>query len=383
MPLSRRGFLRGLGAGGAGLALSPALSARELQAFPALSTLAPLARSTGPIQLDRNENPNGPGRHVLEAIQAAFGDASRYPDDPEEELRKAIAASHGLTPDWVLMGCGSTEILRVAVMAFCRGDRPLVTAAPTFEEPVRMAGTFKVPVAEVMVGRDMGLDLEAMARAAAQPPAGLVFCCNPNNPTATVHGLAAIRDFLARTHAASPETTVLVDEAYHDFVEMPSYATAIPLVKEDPRLVVSRTFSKVYGLAGFRVGYAVARPETIATMRPWRVGNGINLGAAAGAVAAMGAPAHIKAELAKSRESKAFTRKFFEGLGYRVEPSETNFVMVNIRRDSKEFKDACLARGVMVGRQFPQFKQHTRISIGSMEEMERATNIFRGVLAAS
>jgi histidinol-phosphate aminotransferase len=146
---------------------------------------------------------------------------------------------------------------------------------------------------------------------------------------------------------------------------------------------VSRTFSKVYGLAGFRVGYAVARPETIATMRPWRVGNGINLGAAAGAVAAMGAPAHIKAELAKSRESKAFTRKFFEGLGYRVEPSETNFVMVNIRRDSKEFKDACLARGVMVGRQFPQFKQHTRISIGSMEEMERATNIFRGVLAAS
>jgi histidinol-phosphate aminotransferase len=381
MPISRRGFLRGLGAGGAGLALSPALSGHELASSSALSLLPHLARSTGPIQLDRNENPNGPGRHVLEAIQAAFGDASRYPDDPEEALRKAIAASYGLTPEWVLMGCGSTEILRVAVMAFCRADRPLVTAAPTFEEPVRMATALKGPVAEVMVDRGMRLDLGAMADAAARPPAGLVFCCNPNNPTATVHGSTAIRDFLARTHSASPETTVLVDEAYHDFVEDPSYATAIPLVKDDPRLVVSRTFSKVYGLAGFRVGYAIARPETITAMRPWRCGNSINLGAAAGAVAAMGAPAHIRSELAISREARAFTRKFFEGLGYKVEPSETNFVMVNIRRDSKEFKDACLARGVMVGRQFPQFKQHTRISIGSMDEMDRATRIFRAVLA--
>jgi histidinol-phosphate aminotransferase len=99
-------------------------------------------------------------------------------------------------------------------------------------------------------------------------------------------------------------------------------------------------------------------------------------------VAALGAPAHIKSELAISREAKAYTRKFFEGLGYRVEPSETNFIMVDIRRDSKEFKDACLAKDVMVGRQFPQFKQHTRISIGSMEEMERATRVFRAILAS-
>lgn len=319
---------------------------------------------------------------MLEAIRAALGEASRYPDDPEEELRKAIAAAHGLTPDWVLMGCGSTEILRVGVMAFCRPDRPLVTAAPTFEEPVRMAGTFKVPVAEVPVDGAMRLDLDAMARAAA-PSAGLLFVCNPNNPTATVHGAAAIRDFVARTHRAAPEATLLLDEAYHDFVEDSSYTTAVPLVRDDPRVVVSRTFSKVYGLAGFRVGYALARPETITAMRPWRVGNGINLGAAAGAMAAMSAPAHIKAELRDSREVKAFTRRFFEGLGYRVEPSETNFIMVDIRRDAKQFKEACLARGVAVGRQFPQFKNHSRISIGSMEEMKKATGIFRAVLATS
>lgn len=379
MPITRRGFLRGLGAGSAGLVLSPSLGARELEA--SLSALAPRSRWAGPIQLDRNENPFGPGRHVLEAIQAAFGDASRYPDDPEEALRKAIAASHGVSPESVLLGCGSTETLRVAVMAFCRADRHLVTAAPTFEEPVRMATALKVPFTEVMVDRAMRLDLEAMARAAGPPPAGLVFCCNPNNPTATAHSATAIRDFVARTHAISPETTVLVDEAYHEFVEDPSYATAIPLVKNDPRLIVSRTFSKVYGLAGFRVGYAIAHPDTITAMRPWRVGNGINLGAAAGAVAAMGAPAHIREELRKSREARAFTRRFFEGLGYKVEPSETNFLMVNIRRDSKEFKDTCLAKGVMIGRQFPQFKQHSRISIGSMEEMQRATAIFREVLS--
>jgi histidinol-phosphate aminotransferase len=132
MPISRRGFLRGLGAGSAGLVLSPSLGARELHA--SLSGLAPFSRVAGPIQLDRNENPFGPGRHVLEAIQAAFGEASRYPDDPEEALRKAIAARHGVTPESVLLGCGSTETLRVAVMAFCRADRHLVTAAPTFEE---------------------------------------------------------------------------------------------------------------------------------------------------------------------------------------------------------------------------------------------------------
>lgn len=379
MPITRRGFLRGLGAGSAGLVLSPSLGARELEA--SLSGLAPRSRLAGPIQLDRNENPFGPGRHVLEAIQGAFGDASRYPDDPEEALRKAVAASHGVTPESVLLGCGSTETLRVAVMAFCRGDRHLVTAAPTFEEPVRMATALKVPFTEVMVDRGMRLDLDAMARAAGPPPAGLVFCCNPNNPTATAHSATAIRDFVAKTHAVSPETTVLVDEAYHEFVEDPSYASAIPLVKNDPRLVVSRTFSKVYGLAGFRVGYAIAQPDTITAMRPWRVGNGINLAAAAGAVAAMGAPAHITEELRKSREARDFTRRFFEGLGYKVEPSETNFLMVNIRRDSKEFKDTCLTKGVMIGRQFPQFKQHSRISIGSMEEMQRATAIFREVLS--
>lgn len=380
MPLTRRDFLQGLGAGSAGLALRPALGGPEDS--PAFAGLLARAQSTGPIQLDRNENPNGPGRHVLEAIRASLGDASRYPDDPEEELRKTIASAYGVAPDWVLMGCGSTEILRIAVMAFCRPDRPLVTAAPTFEEPVRMATALKVPVVEVLVDRAMRLDLEGMTRAAA-PSAGLVFVCNPNNPTATVHGAAAIKDFLSRTHRASPETTVLLDEAYHDFVEDPSYATAIPLVKDDPRLVLSRTFSKVYGLAGFRVGYAIAQPETIATMRPWRVGNGINLAAAAGAMAAMGNPAHIKEALRLSREARAFTRRFFEGLGYRVEPTETNFIMVDIRRDSKQFKDACLTRGVMIGRQFPQFKQHTRISIGSIPEMEKATPIFRAVLAAS
>jgi histidinol-phosphate aminotransferase len=383
MPLTRRDFLQGLGAGSAGLAIRPALGARGLDDAPAFDGPSALARSSGPIQLDRNENPNGPGRHVLEAIRAAFGDASRYPDDPEEALRQAIAKAHGVEPDWVLLGCGSTETLRVAVLAFCRADRPLVTAAPTFEEPVRMATALKVPVTDVPVDQAMRLDLEAMARAAGASSAGLIFCCNPNNPTATVHGTAAIRDFVARTHSASPETTVLVDEAYHDFVEDPSYATAIPLVKDDPRVVISRTFSKVYGLAGFRVGFAIARPETITAMRPWRVGNGINLGAAAGAVAAMGAPEHIRAELRSAREVKAFTRRFFEGLGYRVEPSETNFIMVDIRRDSKQFKETCLARGVAVGRQFPQFKQHTRISIGSMEEMERATRIFRAILATS
>ncbi|NOT10067.1 MAG: aminotransferase class I/II-fold pyridoxal phosphate-dependent enzyme [Gemmatimonadales bacterium] len=380
MPLTRRDFLRGLGAGGAALAARPALGARGLEAARGLD----LPRDTPipAIRLDSNENPNGPAPAAIEAIKRSLGEASRYPDNPEDLLREALAKAHGVAPEWVLLGCGSTEILRVAVMAFGSADRPLVTAAPTFEEPVRIARTLGVPVKEIPVDRAMGLDLDAMARAAA-PGAGIIFVCNPNNPTATVHGARAIDDFVVAVRRSAPKAVILLDEAYHEYVEDPSYASAIPMLKNDARVMVARTFSKVHGLAGIRAGYAIAQPETIAAMRPYRLPSGISAAAGAAAVATLNAPAHTREEQRKNRETKAFTRAFFEGLGYTVGPSETNFIMADIRRDSRAFKAACLTDGVAIGRQFPPFLTHARISIGTMDEMRRATRVFRKHLASA
>jgi histidinol-phosphate aminotransferase len=376
---TRREFLRRLGAGGAVLALGPALAGRGHEA--ALASAAPVRPLTGqPIRLDSNENPYGPSPEALEAIRRSLTEASRYPDQPEEVLREAIARVHGLSPDWVLLGCGSTEILRIAVAAFSRADRPLVSAAPTFEAPATMARTVGAPVIAVPVDRELRLDLEAMARAGA-PNAGLIFCCNPNNPTGTVHGAEAIRRFVAATHAASPEATILIDEAYHEYVDDPSYRTALPLAQENPRVMVARTLSKVYGLAGIRAGYVLARPETIAQMAPWRLPSGISVTAGAAAVAALASTRYTSEQQRLNRETRAFTRQVFEELGFAPGPSDTNFLMVDIKRDTRAFKAACLTQGVAVGRAFPPFLTHTRVSIGTMPEMRRAAEVFRAVLS--
>jgi histidinol-phosphate aminotransferase len=268
----------------------------------------------------------------------------------------------------------------VAVTAFTRPDRPLVSAAPTFEASATMAKTVGAPVAAVPVDQGLRLDLEAMARAGA-PNAGLIFCCNPNNPTATVHGGDAIREFVAAANAASPGATILIDEAYHEYVDDPSYRTALPLARENPRVVIARTMSKVHGLAGIRAGYALARPETIAQMAPWRLPSGISVAAGAAAVAALGSAGYVKEQQRLNRDTKAFTRKVFEEMGYHPGPSETNFIMVDIKRDTRAFKAACLERGIAVGRAFPPFLTHTRVSIGTMDEMRRAAEVFRAVLS--
>src|SRR2546422_46930 len=164
------------------------------------------------------------------------------------------------------MGAGSWELLRIAVRLYTSSSRPLVTAAPTFELPEKMAEQLGVGVRRVPVDKDGRLDLDAMAEAARW--AGLVFLCNPNNPTSTVHSARAVVDFVARVGQESPDTAILVDEAYHDYVTDPGYATAVPLALEHPNVVVARTLSKAYGMAGMRVGYALRPKHTMGGVKP-------------------------------------------------------------------------------------------------------------------
>jgi len=263
-------------------------------------------------------------------------------------------------------------------LAFTSPQKPLVVAAPTFEDPERTARALGYPVRAVPVDSELRLNLARMADEA--DGAGLVFLCNPNNPTGTVHGASAVADFIRAVHRRSPETMILVDEAYHEYVADPAYQTAVGLALENPRVIVSRTFSKVFGMAGLRLGYGVGQKAALDRLRLYRLANNVNVLAAAAGVATLGDRERVDREVRLNAEARAFTRKAFLDWGYTCPPSETNFIFVDIRRDARDFQEACRKLDVLVGRPFPPLTNYARISIGTMDEMRQAVEVFRRVL---
>lgn len=378
MRVSRRSFLHTVGAGGAGLLASNVISARGREAWAADPREVLALDAPAVIRLSSNENPNGPAPAAVDAMRDAFSGSSRYPAAWETELREAVARAHGVTTKHVLLGCGSGELLRVATETFTSPQRHLVSAAPTFEDPAKVAKRIGAPVREVPVDASLSLDLDRMA--AASRGAGLVFFCNPNNPTGTVHGADASRQFIRSVLQRSPETVVLVDEAYFEYVDLPSYRTMVPLALEDPRVVVTRTFSKVYGLAGMRVGYAIAHADTIARLEPRKLANGVNVLGAVAARVSLSLAGHVTQEQAANKAGRAYAIRRFADLGYACRPTHTNFVMVDIRRDVKAFQELCQKRGLAVGRPFPPLTTHLRLSIGTEDEMRRGMDILAGAL---
>ena len=224
-----------------------------------------LAGDAGPIRLGANENPSGPGPAAVEALRAALREANRYPGQAQPQLVGNLAAHHGVPRDQVLLAPGSGEILRASTLAFTSATRSLVAASPTFEAPARAAAQAGAPIVAVPVQASGSLDLDAMAAKAAG--AGLFFVCNPNNPTGGASPAAAVVDFVARVRRVSAEAVILIDEAYFEYMDDPAYATAIPLVGRDPRVIVSRTFSKIHDMAGMRVGYAIGQADVVAAVR--------------------------------------------------------------------------------------------------------------------
>jgi histidinol-phosphate aminotransferase len=335
-----------------------------------------------PIRISSNENPLGPGKAALDAITRQFHEAGRYPFNAtpsDSALAAAIATKFGAKPEHVVLGAGSQEILKSAVRAFTNPTRGLVTASPSFENCPNIAKKLGHPVVEVKVDGACRLDLDGMA--AAAKGAGLVFLNNPNNPTATLHGAKAIEDFVQRVRSASPETVILIDEAYHDYVTDPSYASAIPLALKTPNVFVARTFSKAYGMAGLRIGYAIGAAETIKPMARLKMPYNVSVFGVAASLAALNDTRHLEDEKARNTEVRAFTVKVLDELGCKCTESQGNFLFVDIGRPAAEFRDACAKQGVYVGRDFPPFeKTHARISIGTMDEMKKAAAVFRAAL---
>jgi len=196
-----------------------------------------------------------------------------------------------------------------------------------------------------------------------------------------VHGIKTVTDMVERIRKASPDTVILIDEAYHDYVTDPSYESAVPLALSTPNVFVARTFSKAYGMAGMRIGYAIGMADTVKPLAKLKMPYNVSVFGTAAAIASLNDPQHIDDERKRNTEVRAFTVQALQDMGTKPADSQGNFVFVDIGRPAKDFRDACAKSGVMVGRDFPPFeKTHCRISIGTMDEMKKAVEVFRTAL---
>jgi histidinol-phosphate aminotransferase len=378
MSFTRRAFVKVVGIGGASM-----LAARR-DAWAELIQAPGSAPPPRPLLLHNNENPLGPGPAVLDAVRAALGQggpAGRYPWEDVAQLHRAIADKFGVSPDNVVTGCGSTQVLREAVQMFTSPAKPLVAGQLTYEECAGYADVIGTPVRAIPLDRSLKLDLGAMADAARG--AGMVFLNNPNNPTASLLSGDAVDAFIERVHSVAPDAVVLIDEAYHDYVTDPSHRSQVPRAAKDPRVVVARTFSKAHGMAGMRVGYAIGHPHTIKRLN-WEGPNALNVAGIVAATASIKDAARLQRESARNTEARQFTIDWFSRAGFTGTDSQTNFVFVDIKRPAKGFRDACREQGVLVARDFPPLeKSHVRVSIGTLDEMKRATEVFGRVLGVN
>lgn len=387
MSLSRRNFVRTVGLGGAGLTAAVIIGrGREAMASEgidgALQALQP--PDDGVIHIDSNENARGPGQSSIEALHRAIsGRVGRgYPPDYVGEISRTIAQHYSVGTDRVIIGSGSGPILEAGVRAFCSASKPLVTGSPSYASPEGAARRIGAQIKAIPVDRELKLDLDAMAEAATG--AGLVFFCNPNNPTATAHNFAAVDRFVRRVKQQSPETAILIDEAYIDYTYDPSVKTAIPLTQELPGVFVARTYSKAHGMAGLRLGYAVGQAATVrAVSQAWSLGSMNTLTAAAG-ITSLRDTEHMAEERRENARVRDFTLQAFRKMGYEASDCHTNCIFVNLGRPASEFRAACRKLGVSVGRDFPPMeKTHSRISLGTMEEMRKAVEVFQKVVGKS
>lgn len=362
--LSRRSFSRLVGAGVAVAALRPLASSRSLPS------------SANIVRLSSNENPYGPSPAALKAMTDGFGLAWRYPDEHADTLAEELARSHSVPVEQVLLGDGSGEILKLCAAAFTGRDKKMVVANPTFEAIARHATVANAEVVKVDLTPDYSHDLKKML--AAANGAGLVYICNPNNPTASITHKNEISEFLAKL---SPATIVLVDEAYHHYVESDDYESVVPLVKQHPNLIVARTFSKIYGMAGLRCGYCVTQRANISRLRTHQIFDSVNIMALVAALASVKDTEQVSRGRSLNAEVKKGVCAELDKLGYRYIPSHANFMMIDLRREVRPVIGAMRTRGVEVGRPFPPLPNFMRVTVGTAPEMKVFVTAFREVLA--
>jgi histidinol-phosphate aminotransferase len=356
MSVSRRDFLA------AAAAASAAIS------WPSLAFGEPrrVGQPGGPILLHSNENAYGPFPEVMAAMRGSLAKAHRYPDRAQEQFLTRLAEFQNVSVKQLVVGCGSTDILRMAAEAFTGPDRKLIVASPTFEALGEYATMRGAEVVKVPLRSDFAHDLTAML-AKIDGNTGLIYICNPNNPTGSLTPAREIDNFLS--HFREP-VTVLVDEAYHHFADgATEYRSVLGRASQSERVIVCRTFSKVYGLAGLRLGYAVGTPETVAQLASRRTFDNVNTVAAhCAGVALENAPA-LAAAISRNARDRASFLSQAAARRLKTIPSYANFIMLDTSRDIREVIQHFEHHRILVGRPFPPLNTYLRVSLGTPSEM--------------
>jgi histidinol-phosphate aminotransferase len=374
--LSRRRFFGGVAAAVGVLGLRPSGS---------LFAQARTAQFTGGeaeydafAKLASNENNWGPPDAVMKAMEHAWKYANRY-GYPDGNIVQAIADHHKVKPENVLLGVGSEEILSIVGTTFLLGGKKVVGADPTFGTVYQHATQIKADGIKIPLLKDYRQDIPAMIDAANKnaKDVGFFYLCNPNNPTGVVVPTKEIKQVVEGIPKDMP---ILIDEAYHHFVDDPSYATSVPYVLEGRPVIIARTFSKIAALAGMRLGYAVSTPEIIAKMRPFANERGVNALVKHGGVASLKDAAGQTEVRNKVIALRTRVTRELEAWGYPVIPSQTNFFMVSLHdRTVQPVIEEFRQKGILVGRPFPPMVNHLRVSIGRDDEMDKFMKAFKEI----
>jgi histidinol-phosphate aminotransferase len=370
--MRRRSFLR------AGAAA--ALAAPSIITLPLAAEGVPRRRgAAGPVRLASNENPLGVPDSARRAIVEGLIDGNRYPRFGTR-LAEAIAARLHVPAAAIVLGNGSTEVLQMLVQAVAARGGRVVLPDPTFEHVEQYAQPFGGDIVKVPLTASHAHDLDRMRAAAAGDRPALLFVCNPNNPTGTLTPSADI-DALIR---ALPENVlVAIDEAYFDYVTDPGYHSMLPHTAERRNVIVVRTFSKVYGLAGLRIGYGVAHPEAAQRIRRFTQYSNLNHLALVGALAALEDHAFVERSLRSNAESRRLAETTLDQLGLERLPTHANFIMHRIEGDLAAYIERMRAREILVGRPFPPLTRYNRVSFGTPEEMARWAEALRDIRRGS
>jgi histidinol-phosphate aminotransferase len=366
--ISRRGFGKSLGilASASVAGFEPAMAQR------ALVGSAP----AGTIWLNANEYPDGPCTDSLIAMSMVLAASGRYHYQEFPEYYSLVARSEQLEAGQVLVGAGSSEILHTAIDAFTSPTRPLILSEPTYEFPGELVRAAGHPVVGVPLRKDYGADVKRIAEEAAKAKGGLIYLCNPNNPTSSI----TPKDDVAWLVANLPAGVVLmVDEAYLHFSDSPKLESALRFVRDGKNVVVTRTFSKIYGMAGLRVGFGCARPDLIAKMAPFR-NNVISYVSAKATVAALRDTTLLPQRKKQMAATRGALCEWLTGKSLKFIEPHANFMMIEVGRDAGEIIPKMLAQGVAIGRRFPGLANMVRVTIGTDNEMAKFQEAFWEVL---
>jgi histidinol-phosphate aminotransferase len=376
MGMDRRQWLKS-GAMAAGGLLTGFRGSACRKTSEATHVLESLPAADGIVRLKSNESPYGLSPQARRAATDALARAHIYPHDHYARLKTQIAAREGFAAEHIILGAGSTEIMVMLLHLYGQRSEAL-TADPTYFDFVSYAEKADCLLRQVPLDSNYAHDLSAMEKA-INPRTGLIYICNPTNPTGTIVPQEQLMSFCQIAAQSAP---VVVDEAYHEYVEDPDYGTMLPLVKQGANVVVTRTFSKIFGMAGMRVGYGVAAPDTVKRLR--RIQRNFATLAYPSLEAAVASHADLTFQTEvrrKNREAKQYTCRELERLGLYYIPSHTNFILFQIKQDARETVRSFAAQGVLL-RGFPiREKQWIRVSLGTQTEMERFVAVLESIIA--